>query len=129
MDIKRAAVIGAGTKGRGVTQALADAGIPVVLIDHQLEALHRSQEQLQLDLRMRALFRGPGEVLEPYEAVLDRIKWTTELEALEDADFVVENVPEVSKVKKMLYKQALPFLPDTAIIAINTSCISITDDG
>lgn len=109
MDIKQVAVIGAGIMGRGVAEALAVAGIAVILIDREEDVLQQSREQLRNDLRMRALFRQTGASVEEPEAILERIEWTTHLEALNEADFIVENVPEVTHLKKELYQQMAPF--------------------
>ncbi|MEK4477173.1 3-hydroxyacyl-CoA dehydrogenase family protein [Paenibacillus sp. FSL R7-0048] len=127
MDIKQVAVIGAGIMGRGVAEALAVAGIAVILIDREEDVLQQSREQLRNDLRMRALFRQTGASVEEPEAILERIEWTTHLEALNEADFIVENVPEVTHLKKELYQQMAPFLPESCVIALNTSCVSITE--
>ncbi|MEK4517832.1 3-hydroxyacyl-CoA dehydrogenase family protein [Paenibacillus sp. FSL H8-0122] len=127
MDIKRVAVIGAGIMGRGVAEVLAAAGISVVLIDRKDDVLRQSRDQLQDDLRIRALIRQSEITAQEPEAIMERIEWTTRLDVLTQVDYIVENVPEVTHVKKELYQQIAPYLPESCVIAVNTSCVSITE--
>lgn len=118
-------VLGAGTIGRGVAQALAQAGLTVVLVDVSTEILERATAQITADLRMQRLFKRDG--VPPVDAreVLGRIRSTTEYAALTDADLVIENVPERWTLKASVYPELDAVCQPNAIFAANTSAIPI----
>lgn len=121
--MKTVGVVGAGVMGTGVAQNVAQAGFRVVLVDLTDEALSRSREELYRNIRFQGFFRKD---LEAPEVILDRVLFTTDMEALREADYVVENVPEKWELKQAVYRQLDALCPAHAVFAANTSCISIT---
>ncbi|MDI7276218.1 MAG: 3-hydroxybutyryl-CoA dehydrogenase [Anaerolineae bacterium] len=125
MEIRQVAVIGAGTMGSGIAQVFAQAGYPVTMVDTapgQLEkglaAIGRSLGKLAEKGRLTEEQRG---------AALGRLRTALELEAASGADFAVEAVFEQAAVKKDVLKRLDSLLPPHAILASNTSSISITE--
>ena len=120
-------VIGAGTMGNGIAQVAARAGHSVVMRDVKDEFLQRGlqaiDKSLQRDVDKDRLSA------EEKRSILKRIKSTTELEALGEASFVVEAVTENLDVKTELFSALDRITPPEAILASNTSSISITRLG
>ena len=120
-------VIGAGTMGNGIAQVAARAGHSVVMRDVKDEFLQRGlqaiDKSLQRDVDKDRLSA------EEKRSILKRIKSTTELEALGEASFVVEAVTENLDVKTELFSALDRIIPPEAILASNTSSISITRLG
>jgi 3-hydroxybutyryl-CoA dehydrogenase len=120
-------VIGAGTMGNGIAQVAARAGYSVVMRDVKDEFLQRGlqaiNKSLQRDVDKDRLSA------EEKQSVIKRIKSTTELEALSEASFVVEAATEDLDVKTELFRALDRFTPPEAILASNTSSISITRLG
>src|SRR6185436_5932565 len=117
-------VIGSGTMGNGIAQVAARAGYDVVMRDVSTEFLERGMKaidrNLQRDVDKERL------TAEEKQSVLARIKSTTELEALSAAAFVIEAVTENLDVKTEVFKTLDRVIPPEAILASNTSSISIT---
>ena len=128
MEIRKVGVIGAGVIGMGVGQSLAQAEFQVVLVDVSDEVLTRVRAEIRSHLRFQGMFQK-GAKSESADAVLDRIRFTTDLEDLSDVDFVVENVPEKWEIKSRIYPRIDAICPPHAIFAVNTSCFSITRVG
>jgi len=120
-------VVGSGTMGNGIAQVAARAGYSVVMSDVKDEFLQRGlqaiDKSLQRDVDKERL--GPEEK----QSIIKRIKSTTELEALSEASFVVEAVTENLEVKTELFSALDRITPPEAILASNTSSISITRLG
>ena len=120
-------VIGAGTMGNGIAQVAARAGHSVVMRDVKDEFLQSGlqaiDKSLQRDVDKDRLSA------EEKRSILKRIKSTTELEALGEASFVVEAVTENLDVKTELFSALDRITPPEAILASNTSSISITRLG
>jgi 3-hydroxybutyryl-CoA dehydrogenase len=128
MEIRTVGVIGAGVMGVGVGQNLAQTGHQAILVDISQEILGKARDEIQKNLRFQGMFQK-GASKEGPDAVLGRITFTTELEALGDVDFVVENVPEKWEIKSRIYPRIDAICPERAIFAVNTSCFSITRVG
>ncbi|MBM3461977.1 MAG: 3-hydroxybutyryl-CoA dehydrogenase [Armatimonadetes bacterium] len=125
--IDRVAVIGAGTMGNGIAQTFAQNGIPTVLIDTTAEALERGMKAIHKSL---GWFVEKGKMSEEErEAVLARILTSRELSAAAGAPLVVEAVFEDAAVKKDVLRRLDDLLGADAILASNTSSISITELG
>ncbi|MEP6820533.1 MAG: 3-hydroxybutyryl-CoA dehydrogenase [bacterium] len=118
------AVIGAGTMGNGIAQVVARAGYSVVMRDVKDEFLQRGlkaiDKSLQRDVDKQRL------TVEEKQSIISRIKSTTELEPLSEASFVIEAVSEDVGVKTELFGALDRITPPEAILASNTSSISIT---
>ncbi len=136
MELRTVGVVGAGGMGGGLGQNLAQTGHQVVLVDVSGATLDRAREEIRKNLRFTGMFRkeakpaGPqGGASESTETILGRITFTTEYEALGEADFVVENATEKWDVKKEIYPRLDAICPQRAVFAANTSCIPITRIG
>jgi 3-hydroxybutyryl-CoA dehydrogenase len=122
--IKTVAVLGAGTMGNGIAHVFARSGYKVILRDVEKRFLDRGLETITKNLD-REIKKGKiNEADKP--AVLARIHPTTETSALAIADFAVEAVPEQLDLKVRLLKDVDAVLNPGAILASNTSSISIT---
>ncbi len=123
--MKRAAVIGAGTMGNGIAHVFAQHGWRVALVDTVPAALDKASATIRSNLE-RQVKKGtlPGSA--PAE-VLDRITTGTSLEATGEADIVIEAASENPAVKFSLFEQLDRIGAPGAILATNTSSISITE--
>jgi 3-hydroxybutyryl-CoA dehydrogenase len=127
-QIKQVAIIGAGIMGHGFAQIFAQKGYPVFLYDVDGKILERALKQVAANLDtfienglIRKKEKGP---------ILNRITLVTDLEAaVRNADFVLEAVPEILDLKKEIFKKLDHFAPPQAILASNTSGLSITEMG
>jgi 3-hydroxybutyryl-CoA dehydrogenase len=118
------AVIGAGTMGRGIAQAAAQAGYATALHDRDHDQLERAREGIEKTLA-RGVERGKVSAEEKAGA-LERLRTDPELAgAVLDADLVVEAVPERLELKREIFAELDAQCPDTAILASNTSSLSI----
>ncbi|MFW6385103.1 MAG: 3-hydroxyacyl-CoA dehydrogenase family protein [Halodesulfurarchaeum sp.] len=125
-DIQRVGVIGAGTMGYGLAIVHANAGFDVSLYDVDPDALEQATENIETGLDI--LVEEEYLTEEDRTAALDRIAPTTDFgEAVADADFVVEVVPERIDVKETVFSKLDEQAPSDAILATNTSGLSITD--
>ena len=117
-------VVGAGTMGSGIAQVFAQHGHRVTLVDVSQEALDRARRQVEKSLTKLAEKGqiGAGD----REATLGRITTTTDLSAVAGAGLVVEAVVEDEAVKRRIFQQLDRTLAPEAILASNTSSISIT---
>jgi 3-hydroxybutyryl-CoA dehydrogenase len=122
---KTVGVIGLGTMGAGIAEVFARTGYSVVGVELNEETLARGRAHLDHSTQ-RAVARGKL-TAEEQQALLGRITFTTDLAAVKDADLVVEAVVESPEVKKALFHQLDPILRDDAVIATNTSSLSVTD--
>ncbi|MFC9258415.1 3-hydroxyacyl-CoA dehydrogenase family protein [Streptomyces hydrogenans] len=118
------AVIGAGLMGAGIAQVSAQAGWDVVLRDVTDAALTRGTDGIKASYD-KFVAKGRLDDAEA-EAALGRITATTELEAVADADIVVEAVFEKIEVKHEIFRSLDKIAKDGAVLASNTSAIPIT---
>ncbi len=127
MKIETLAVVGAGTMGGGIAQAAAVAGLKVVMIDVTDEALAKGLSTLTSSLGRLV----EKEILsaETRDAALLRIETSTDYQRLATADIVVEAATENVDVKIRILKQIESLARADAVIASNTSSISITALG
>jgi 3-hydroxybutyryl-CoA dehydrogenase len=123
-EIRHVGVIGAGTMGNGIAQTFAVAGYPVVLNDLKPEYLDRGMATIGKSLE-RLASRGKIKP-EDRDAALARISPTTELADLADCDFVVEAILEDYDLKAGLIRELDSICKPAAILATNTSSISVT---
>ncbi|HEY6465468.1 MAG TPA: 3-hydroxybutyryl-CoA dehydrogenase [Candidatus Acidoferrales bacterium] len=126
-EIKTIAVLGAGTMGNGIAHVFARSGYNVILRDVDERALERADATIAMNLE-REIKKGKiAESDKP--AILGRLKLVTDVEALASADFAVEAVPEQFDLKARVLKETDGVLPPHAILASNTSSISVTELG
>ncbi|MGW6967986.1 3-hydroxyacyl-CoA dehydrogenase family protein [Streptomyces zaomyceticus] len=121
---RKLAVIGAGLMGSGIAQVSAQAGWDVVLRDVTDAALTRGTDGIKASYD-RFVAKGKMDAAAA-EAALGRITATTELEAVADADIVVEAVFENLDVKHEIFRSLDKVVKDGAVLASNTSAIPIT---
>lgn len=120
-------VIGAGTMGNGIAQTAANAGFEVVMCDVKQEYVDRGHANIGKSLDR---FVKKETITEDQKnEILGRIKTTTELEDLKDCSLVVEAATENFEIKKHIFEQLDQITPADAILATNTSSISITKIG
>lgn len=124
MAIETLAVVGAGQMGSGIAQVAAQAGMQVVLADATPELARRSVEKLAVTLG-KLVEKGKLGVPER-AATLSRIRAASGLEDCVRMDLAVEAVVEDVAVKRELFRRLDELLPREAILASNTSSISIT---
>ncbi|MFF4601432.1 3-hydroxyacyl-CoA dehydrogenase family protein [Streptomyces sp. NPDC001339] len=121
---KKLAVIGAGLMGSGIAQVSAQAGWDVVLRDVTDEALARGKGGIEASYEK---FVSKGKLAAAdAEQALARITTTTDLEAVADADIVVEAVFERIEIKREIFQALDKLVKDEAVLASNTSAIPIT---
>jgi len=120
-------VIGAGTMGNGIAQVAARAGYAVVMRDVKEEFLERGLKSIDRSLQRDV---DKARLMEDEKrAIIQRITATTEWDALKDAQFVVEAVTENFDVKADIFRALDELTGADAILASNTSSISITKLG
>ena len=120
-------VIGAGTMGNGIAQVAARAGYTVIMRDVQDEFLERGLKSIDRSLQRDVDKARLAE--EEKRVIINRISATTAMNALKDADFVVEAVTENFGVKADIFRALDELTKPDAILASNTSSISITKLG
>ena len=122
-DIKTVGVIGAGQMGSGIAHVCALAGYDVLLNDKVAERIEEGLSLIGRNMQRQAArgaLRG-----EDVDAALPRIRGAT-LEALSGADLIIEAATENEEVKKAIFRDLRPHLNANALLASNTSSISIT---
>ncbi len=122
--IESIGIVGAGQMGNGIAHVCALAGLPVTMIDIRPEALEKAMATIA-----RNMDRQIGRKLiteEERDAALARIATGTDYALLGGADFVVEAATERESVKVEIFKALCPHLKPSAMLASNTSSISIT---
>lgn len=124
-DIRNVAVVGAGTMGNGIVHVFAQHGYPVTMIDVRPEALEAARATIAANLD-RQIRKGALAEADK-QAALARIAASTELEAATEADLVVEAATENRELKFRIFEQLDALAPAHAILASNTSSISITE--
>jgi len=127
MDIKKVAVIGAGTMGNGIAQVFAHHGYAVVMIDVKDEFVQRGIGAIDKSLGRLAKKELIDEKTK--SEILGRVRGSTSLKDAASADLVVEAVLEDFAVKTKVFKELDALCPKTTILSSNTSSISITALG
>jgi 3-hydroxybutyryl-CoA dehydrogenase len=123
--IKNIVVVGSGTMGHGIAQVFARKGFQVVVHDQSPEALEKGKAAVEQELNFliseKAITPDAGEM------TLKNLSWVTELTvAVKDADYIVEAIVEDLKVKQSLFAELDKLCSQDAILASNTSGISIS---
>ncbi len=122
-EIERVGVFGAGFMGSGIAESAARAGLSVVLSEPQQSALDRSEQRIEKSVA-RAV-KGGKLSDDDASALLRRVSWSTDLDALSSSDLVVEAIVEDEAAKVDAFKRLDALLGDHAILASNTSSIPI----
>jgi 3-hydroxybutyryl-CoA dehydrogenase len=124
MEVKKIAVIGAGTMGNGIAQVFAAGGFDVVMTDIDDAAVRRGVNAVAKSLD-RLLARQKIGAGDP-SAILGRITTATTLDAVADCDVVVEAATEKVELKLKIFAELDRILKPDAVLASNTSSISLT---
>jgi 3-hydroxybutyryl-CoA dehydrogenase len=124
---RKVAVVGSGTMGNGIAQVFAQTGYSVALIDLVPAALEKARQTIEKNLgRMAKKGTIPEDQI---PVILGRIETTAKIDAVAGAQLVVEAIVENADAKKELFGKLDGATPPDAILASNTSSISITEIG
>ncbi len=135
MFVFKAAVLGGGTMGGEIAQVIANADIPVVVKDVEQEFLDHAMEKArgvtksQLDKLVSKEKLTQEAADSRLDEVMGLITGATTYDEFGDVDFVIEAVPEKMELKKSVYRELDEATPGHAILASNTSSLSITEMG
>ncbi len=135
MFVFKAAVVGAGTMGGQIAQTIAVAGIPVILKDINQDLVQagldeaRSVTEGQVGKLVKKERITAEQGAAQIEEILGRIEGTTSYEHFGDVDFVIEAVPERMDIKQSVFAELDAVTPGHAILASNTSSLSIGEIG
>jgi enoyl-CoA hydratase/3-hydroxyacyl-CoA dehydrogenase len=135
MFVFKAAVVGAGTMGGQIAQTIAAAGVPVVLKDINQDLVQAGLDEARkvtegqvsklVSKERITAEQGAAQI----EEILGRIEGTTSYERFGDVDFVIEAVPERMEIKQAVFAELDAVTPGHAILASNTSSLSIAEIG
>ncbi|SOD73326.1 3-hydroxybutyryl-CoA dehydrogenase [Jatrophihabitans sp. GAS493] len=124
-EFSQVGVVGLGTMGAGIAEVLARNGISVLAVERDDAAIEAGQAHIEQSTE-RAVSRGKLTADERF-TLLDSITYATELKALGDADLVIEAVPESLELKKSIFATLDEICKPEAILATNTSSLSVTE--
>jgi 3-hydroxybutyryl-CoA dehydrogenase len=124
-DFKTIGVVGLGTMGAGIAEVFARNGYSVVGVEVDDDAITRGRQHLE-NSTGRAVARGKLSE-DDQRALLDRVTLSTSLADLADADLVVEAVVESLEIKKRIFRDLEDVVAPDAILATNTSSLSVTE--
>lgn len=125
MSIQKVGVVGCGLMGSGIAQVVAQAGLPVVVREVTPELVEKGLKSIEKNLQ-RLVEKGALSEAER-DQTRNRLRGTTRLEELKDADLIVEAIIEQLPAKKELFAELDRMCPKSAIFASNTSSLSITE--
>ncbi|MBA3035750.1 MAG: 3-hydroxybutyryl-CoA dehydrogenase [Desulfobacterium sp.] len=123
MEIKKFGVVGAGQMGNGIAQVAAMSGVDVIINDIKSEFVERGLATITKNLS-RSVDKGKM-AAEEKDAVLKRIKTSTDLKDMAEADFVVEAATENETLKFQIFRDLDKLCPENIILSTNTSSIPI----
>ncbi|HOJ28810.1 MAG: 3-hydroxyacyl-CoA dehydrogenase family protein [Spirochaetes bacterium] len=124
-DVKKIAVIGSGAMGHGIAQVCAQNGLMVTMIDIKQEFLDNALKKVKESLDFLA---SKGKLQGTVDEILGKISVTTDLQkGVSDAQVIIEAVPENMQLKKDVFAKASSACASDAILATNTSTMSITE--
>lgn len=122
--IEFVAVIGAGVMGQGIARTISAAGIDVVMIEKGEkkieEALQNLTRNMEHEISRWAMTKSE------MKSILSRIKWSLDMEQVQDADFVIEAVEENFELKKEVFKALDDIADPNTILVSNTAALSLT---
>ena len=125
MEIKKVGVVGAGAMGNGIAQVAAQIGCDVVMRDIEDSFVERGMKNIDKFLS-RSVEKGKLQAGEK-DAILGRIKGTTDMSDIKDVDFVIEAVIEDLDLKKKVFKELDELCRPEVVLASNTSSMSLTE--
>lgn len=123
--MKKIGVLGTGTMGAGIIQVLAQNGYDVVMRARRQESVDKGLATVEKNL---AKMVSKEKITEDEKAaIMGRIQGSTDIEIIKDADLIIEAATEEMEAKKALFKELDELVKPEAIIATNTSSLSITE--
>jgi 3-hydroxybutyryl-CoA dehydrogenase len=125
MEVKNTAVIGAGTIGLGLAVDLAAHGYAVQVVDSSPEVVKQAPERVARDLMMFRML-APDYRDADGDTILARLSFSSDLDTVGTADFVIENITEDIAMKEAVFQRLAQICRPDAYFATNTSCISVT---
>ncbi len=127
-DIKTIAIVGSGDMGHGIAQICAMAGLKVNMYDIKQEFVDRGKNKIKESLEKQVAKQKIS--ADDLKKALDNIHGFTVLkDAVNNIDFMIEAAPEILELKVKIFKEIDEFAPQNAILASNTSNMSITEMG
>ncbi|MBM4338681.1 MAG: 3-hydroxybutyryl-CoA dehydrogenase [Deltaproteobacteria bacterium] len=127
MEIKKIGVVGAGQMGSGISEVAVSSGFEVLMRDINQEAIERGKRRIEANLDKRV---QKGKISSDERVnILKNLSTTTRLEDLKECDFVIEAVIENISMKEEVFKKLDAITRQEAVLASNTSSISITRIG
>jgi 3-hydroxybutyryl-CoA dehydrogenase len=126
-EFRSIGVVGLGTMGAGIAEVFARNGYSVVGVEQTDESLERGRQHIEHSTG-RAVKRGKLSEADQ-KALVDRIELTTSLDAVKACDFVVEAIIEQLPLKQELFRRLDAIVGPDAILATNTSSLSVTEIG
>ena len=124
-EFSKVGVVGLGTMGAGIAEVLARSGLQVVGVENDEAGLERAKAHLTTSTG-RAVRKGKLTEQE-VEQLLGRISTSTDLQTLADCELVIEAIPERMELKCALFTKLDEMLADDAVLATNTSALSVTE--
>lgn len=125
MEIKKVGVLGCGLMGAGIAQISAQSNYPVVVSEINEELLNKGLKIIDKTLAKSV---EKGKLAEQDKAAIQsRLKGTTNVEDFADCDLIVEAVVENMDLKKKIFADLDRICPSHAVLATNTSCLSVTE--
>ncbi|MGB0941596.1 MAG: 3-hydroxybutyryl-CoA dehydrogenase [Marinomonas sp.] len=124
MNIQQIGVVGAGQMGAGIAQVCAQAGYQVIMFDLNGEALEKALSDIAASLQR--LIKKEKLTIDEMQVCLANISASTELSSMAQADLVIEAASEQESIKQSIFRQLDDICHPDAILATNTSSISIT---
>jgi len=122
--LKSVGIVGAGQMGNGIAHVIALAGYDVVLNDLSQDRLTAALEEIKVNMTRQA---SRGQISgDDMDKALKRITMSTDLNMLKDVDLAIEAATEDEQVKRKIFASLCPLLRPEALVATNTSSISIT---
>ena len=125
MEIQSVAVLGAGQMGAGIAQVAACSGFPVVMIDIEQRYIDRGIQTIEKSLSKLVSRQKMSQ--EDADVAMSLVSTSISRESAADADLVIEAIPEVPELKFSTFKELDSICKESAILASNTSSISIND--
>lgn len=122
--INTVAIIGAGVMGQGIAQTIASAGIEVLIVEKNTEALKHAQASLteNIDREIKRWAMTSSEK----RAILARIAWSVNFEDMKQSDLIIEAVDEDMELKKQIFRELDKIAKPEAIFVSNTSTLSLS---
>lgn len=122
--IETVGIMGGGIMGMGIAQAASQAGLDVIIVEKDETSAEQSKKRLSESMD-REIQRW-GMTISEKKAILQRIKWTTDINEVKECDIIIEAVDEDLKLKQEIFKKLDSICPPDTIFVSNTSTLSLS---